>query len=157
MSAAVLAVATEVSPMGDDLPGWLEELRRLAVVEREGPWRLGDHLNEGVRRYGVAYRVAADAAGRQVAYMRNLAWVAKRVPPENRRPDLAWRAHRAVAQLREREQRAWLAAAAEHGWTSTELERELSAAGDAASLAFPNAERTSGSCPTCGRYWGETA
>ena len=47
--------------------------------------------------------------------------VARRVPRENRRPDLSWSAHAAVARLPHQQQREMLKRAEERGWNSEQL------------------------------------
>ena len=50
--------------------------------------------------------------------------VARRVPIRNRRPNLSWSAHAAVARLDHAGQRKLLAMAEKQGWSSEELRVE---------------------------------
>ena len=51
--------------------------------------------------------------------------VARRVPARNRRPNLSWSAHAAVARLPYPLQRRMLAQAEKHGWNSDELRKKV--------------------------------
>lgn len=51
--------------------------------------------------------------------------VARRVPPQNRRPELSWSAHAAVARLTHEQQRKMLAEAAKQGWNSDDLRKQV--------------------------------
>ena len=62
--------------------------------------------------------VSADQLQRYVS-------VARRVPAENRNPDLSWSLHAVVARFDPEEQRTWLARAARQGWTSEDLRRRV--------------------------------
>jgi hypothetical protein len=51
--------------------------------------------------------------------------VARRIPPQNRRPALSWSAHAAVARLTHPEQRRMLALAEKEGWNSDDLHKKV--------------------------------
>ncbi len=53
--------------------------------------------------------------------------IARRVPPRNRRDNLSWSAHAAVARLSDGDQRKMLLAAERNGWTSEELRKRARA------------------------------
>lgn len=53
--------------------------------------------------------------------------VARRVPPQNRRPALSWSCHAMVARLPHGQQRRMLAEAERRGWTSEELRKRVQA------------------------------
>jgi len=113
------ALVVEDEAMGRDR--WAAVLREVGPTAARS-WYAGDLLAFGERQYGDGtYEAAADALGYGVGSLRNLASVSRRVPPEVRRPDLPWRAHRVVAKLDPTEQRDWLARAAENDWTTDEL------------------------------------
>lgn len=140
--------------------GWESALGRLVPLEQGASWWLGDLLVFGEKRYGETYEAALKTTGRSLQTLKNLAWVARRVKPAVRRADLPWRSHRVVAPLVEEEQVKWLAMAAEHGWTSDELGRELRAArsqGGAGGGEFPNPEnrnlKPDYRCPECFHEW----
>jgi len=146
--ASASRFATESSPAGElpAIPGiefgetvlrvrdeplprhrWEAALRRLGSQERGSRWWLGDLLVFGGKRYGETYDAAADQTGLTVGTLMNLASVARKVPPENRDPNLPWRAHRVVAPLPHDEQRRWLSAARAEDWTADDLEQRLRA------------------------------
>lgn len=95
-------------------------------------WWTGDWLNWGEDHYGERYAQALSATGWSLSTLEVYAWVAKRVPVENRRPDLSFSHHKAVAHLPPEQQRDLLTRAAEGdedggGWTSERLQREVRA------------------------------
>jgi hypothetical protein len=51
--------------------------------------------------------------------------VARRVPPQNRHPELSWSAHAAVARLNHNLQRKFLAQAEREGWNSDDLRKQV--------------------------------
>ena len=102
----------------------------LRTVEGSIQWWVGDWLNFGECHYGERYAQALDATGWTLSTLEVYAWVAKRVPVENRRLDLSFSHHKVVAQLPPAEQQALLTTAAagdaEGGaWTYERLAREV--------------------------------
>jgi hypothetical protein len=115
--------ATSLKVTGDLPPGgWSAALRRLAPLERGTSWWLGDLLVYGGKDM---YAVAAKETGFSTGSLHNLAYMSRRIPPDERRPDLPWRVHRVVAPLVPEERQQWLADTAERGWTSDELRRRI--------------------------------
>jgi len=88
-------------------------------------WWVGDWLTFGEREYGEAHAQALDAIGWDPATVLQYAWVCRQVAPDERRDDLTFFHHREVAALDPAGQRAWLARAAEGGWSVERLRREL--------------------------------
>ena len=103
-----------------ELDQWAGPLRFALWCQRASPWWIGDLLNAGDARFGEAFSqvcegpVSADMLQRYES-------VARRVPPENRHPDLSWSAHAAVARLPHDQQRRMLSLAETNGWTSEQL------------------------------------
>ncbi len=103
-----------------DLREWAGPLQFAIWCQRASPWWIGDLLNAGDAAFGEDFsqvcegEVSADMLQRYES-------VARRVPPENRHPNLSWSAHAAVARLAHDEQRVMLRRAEERGWSSEVL------------------------------------
>jgi hypothetical protein len=106
------------------LEQWAGPLQFALWCQRASPWWIGDLLNAGDAGFGEAFSqvcegcVSADQLQRYES-------VARRVPPENRRPNLSWSAHAVVARLPHDQQRSMLRLAEENGWSSEELRRQV--------------------------------
>ena len=102
------------------LEEWAEPLQYALWCQRASPWWIGDLLNAGDVHFGEEFsqvcegQVSADMLQRYES-------VARRVPPENRSPNLSWSAHAAVARLPHDRQREMLRRAEENGWSSEQL------------------------------------
>lgn len=99
---------------------WLGPLQFALWCQRASPWWIGDLLNSGDARFGEAFSQACEGLVSADMLQRYEA-VARKVPPENRRPGLSWSAHAAVARLPASRQREMLGLAEQHGWNSAEL------------------------------------
>lgn len=132
---------------------WESALRRVVRLERGAQWWVGDLIAYGEHRYGETYTAAIEATGRSLQTLKIYSWVSRHISPEDRRPELAWRSHRLVASLPRDEQVEWLGRAADEGWNSEELERELRAArDDDGDFADPEADPDF-RCPHCSHEW----
>jgi len=99
---------------------WAQPLMVAIWCQRASPWWIGDLLNAGDARFGEAFSQVCE--GHVSAEMlQRYESVARRVPRENRRPDLSWSAHAAVARLPHQQQREMLKRAEERGWNSEQL------------------------------------
>ena len=101
-------------------------LRFALWCQAGAPWWIGDLLNAGDERFGEMFsqvcegQISADQLQRYES-------VARRVPAENRNPNLSWSAHAAVARLPPDGQRTLLRRAESSGWTSAVLARKARA------------------------------
>lgn len=102
---------------------WLE------AAEQGIQWWIGDWMVYGESRYGDQYVQALESTGWAIATIRQYQWVCEKVPRQNRRSDLSFFHHRAVAELDAKDQAAWLKKAAEGDagdtWTVDRLRREI--------------------------------
>ncbi len=89
---------------------------------------LGDWLIFGEGTFGERWAQAAEATGLAEQTLLRIMAVCRGVPPSRRRDDVSWSVHAAVYTLPAREQRTWLARAAEHRWGYAELRKAMQAA-----------------------------
>lgn len=82
-----------------DLREWLEHGRRLGVIGRAVGWWIGDWLRYGSHRFGERYARAARITGYDTQTLMNMAYVASRYDPSERRTTLSWTHHAEVAGL----------------------------------------------------------
>lgn len=103
---------------------WVGPLQFALWCQRASPWWIGDLLNAGDAEFGESFSQACEGkiSGEMLQRYES---VARRVPPENRRPDLSWSSHVMVARLTSADQRKMLHLAEENGWSSEELRRHV--------------------------------
>jgi hypothetical protein len=111
-------------PHGPPLEEWAGPLRFALWCQQGAPWWIGDLLNAGDARFGEMFSQVCEGAV-SADQLQRYESVARRVPPENRRPGLSWSAHAAVARLPHSVQRKMLDRAEQAGWTSTVLQRKV--------------------------------
>jgi hypothetical protein len=104
---------------------WQGPLQFALWCQRASPWWIGDLINAGEDLFGEAFgQVCGETLS--IDMVDRYAAVARRVPPQNRRPALSWSAHAAVASLPWDEQRRVLAEAELNGWGSEEVRKAVS-------------------------------
>lgn len=96
-------------------------------VHRSAKWWIGDWLNFGEGAFGERYAQAHDATGLTIAYLQNIAWVARNVLPSRRRDGISFSLHAEVASLPPDAQTLWLDRAIKNDWSTRDLRRELAA------------------------------
>ena len=97
-------------------------LRFALWCQQGGKWWIGDLLNHGDARFGEMFSQVCEGQV-SASLLQQYESVARRVPPENRRPNLSWSCHAAVARLPSASQRRLLAKAEQYGWNSSILAR----------------------------------
>ncbi len=102
---------------------WLGPLQFALWCQKASPWWIGDMLNAGDTMFGESFSQACEGyiSGDQLQRYES---VARRVPAENRNPNLSWSCHVAVARLSSPGQRRLLAQAEQNGWNSEELRKK---------------------------------
>ncbi len=106
------------------LSAWEGPLQFALWCQRASPWWIGDLINRGEDLFGEEFgEVCGETLSTEM--VSRYASVARRVPPQNRRPALSWSAHAVVARLPSAEQRRMLALAEDQGWNSEELRRQV--------------------------------
>ena len=115
---------------------WTDIGRTLLVYERAAMWWLGDWFAYGERTFGDdCYQAVPEYANNTV---RIAEWVARSIPPEERRADLPFSFHQVVAALDPAIRIAILASAAEERWTRTELRAAVRYVRDGAAGEAPS-------------------
>lgn len=107
-----------------ELADWKGPLQFAIWCQRASPWWIGDMINAGEDIYGEEF-AAVWGETLSTEMVSRYASVARRVPPQNRRPALSWSAHAAVARLNHAEQRRMLTLALKEGWSSDDLYKQV--------------------------------
>lgn len=120
-----------------------EEWERMGhQISQFGRWTsfaIGDWLNWGMEAFAESdvwaqateatpserYDVGNRVTGLRVETLRNYSSVCNRVPIENRRSELSFRSHDAVAALDLEDQVVWLDRAVDNGWDSVDLREAI--------------------------------
>ena len=124
LSPTALSVEGRGAGSGPPLEDWAGPLRFALWCQQGAPWWIGDLLNAGDARFGEMFSQVCEGAV-SADQLQRYESVARRVPPENRRPGLSWSAHAAVARLPHAVQRKMLDRAERAGWTSAVLLRKV--------------------------------
>ena len=101
-------------------------LRFALWCQQGSKWWIGDLLNHGDDRFGEMFSQVCEGQI-SAGLLQQYESVARRVPPENRNPNVSWSCHAAVARLPGPSQRRLLAKAEEYGWNSAILARRARA------------------------------
>ena len=101
-------------------------LRFALWCQKGAAWWIGDLLNDGDERFGEMFSQVCEGQI-SASLLQRYESVARRVPRENRRPNLSWSCHAAVARLPGVAQRRLLTKAEEYGWNSSILARRARA------------------------------
>ena len=104
---------------------WMRIGKALHVAADSTTWWLGDWLVYGQDRYPERYRKAIEDTSLDYQTLRNYAWIARKVPPDRRRPGLSMQHHAEVAALSPAEQDRWLDLSEKHAWSRNELRRHI--------------------------------
>lgn len=119
---------------------WRAAGAAIALVGEAYQWLVGDWLTIGEHRWGRSYQEAAAALGLEYNTVKDWAWVAANVDLSIRTDKLPWSAHRLIASIEsDDDKRAWLAAAADNGWSVARLRAELQMATTGELPARPSA------------------
>lgn len=129
MSTDLIRLPARFSPTSLALPRrltfaeWRELGRALGRIGSGHQWWIGEWLLYGEHHYGEKYKEAsAILGGLYTAHtLENIQWVADRVQDSRRRESLTWTHHETVAGFEPAEQKRWLRAAEENGWTTADL------------------------------------
>jgi hypothetical protein len=106
---------------------WTVLVHRLLDVHDKTKWAIADALIWGESHRPEEFGQVFDRETFGDRYEQISSWmrVAKRIPPERRKPSLSWSAHRAVSHLEPDKRDRWLDRAEAEGWRSNELEAEV--------------------------------
>ena len=101
------------APSGLSFEAWLEDGQRIRRYARALQFAIGDWINVGEQRYGEKYLQALEVTEYSLGSLQNMAYVARNVKLHDRREDVSYSHHQAVAALPAPEQREVLRQAAE--------------------------------------------
>jgi hypothetical protein len=104
---------------------WVSVIRGLSNCEQSIMFWLGDAMVYGEDRFNDQWSQILDESGYAQGTINNAMYVSRRVKPEDRRPELKYGHHYAVASLEPRQQRHWLARAVEGGLSIAELKKAV--------------------------------
>lgn len=125
---------------------WASEAPTLIRVAQSAMWWLGDYLAYGEARWPDKWAQVIEATGYSEQTLKNALWVSTRIPPSERRLDVPFSQHRAVASLDPQPRRKLLDEAATRNLSEYEVRtrvREIKAEVAAGGTAPPPApERT---------------
>lgn len=97
----------------------------LQWMETSLSWVIGDWLTYGEKYFAEKFAQAITMTGHKAGTIDQYRWVAERVAPANRDPDLSFSHHREVADLAPKEQRRMLKKAKRESWNVQELRAAL--------------------------------
>jgi hypothetical protein len=106
---------------------WKSLGSRVAMYSSASAWWLGDWLVFGEQKYGQRYKEAVSQTGLDYKTLRNYAVVARRFDVSRRRDNVPFQHHAEVCSLPDTEQDHWLDLATRHGWSKSELRRQMRA------------------------------
>lgn len=107
-------------------------VRTIRRVQDNIQWFQGDLFNliEATHKDEASQIIDAEETGMSSSTVRNLQWVAEKVPEENRIIAPTWSHAQAVASLTPLKQRKWLEKAREEDWSVAKLKSEVAASED---------------------------
>jgi hypothetical protein len=111
------------------IEGWKALGVKIAVYSGATCWWLGDWLAFGQMKYGRRYREGIAVTGLGYQTLRNYAVVSRRFELSRRRDNVSFQHHAEVCALSDDDQDLWLDLAAERGWSTSELRRQVRSAG----------------------------
>jgi hypothetical protein len=109
--AGAVEISRYITPTGLQLDPdvgyreWYSIGRTILFLHEWTPWAIGDWLNFGEDRFPMRYHQAAEITGRSIKTMMNLAYIARAIPPDERREELPIAYHDAVCSIKEPEKR----------------------------------------------------
>lgn len=105
---------------------WDDLGQKLAPIGKSIGFILGDWINYGSQKnYGEKYDEAIARTGIDYGYLRNMAYVARKVDLSCRRDNLAFEHHAVVAKLKPDEQSHWLDMTKQHKLTVRRLRKSI--------------------------------
>lgn len=104
---------------------WERDVLRLIEVRRRIEFALGDALAFGEGRWGERASQVLEATGFAEQTLKNLATVSRKIPPEDRRPTLAWSVQEAAAFLEPADRNLILDQAEANNWNREETREQV--------------------------------
>lgn len=126
-SRDLLEKHTRFTPVSLELMGdiafeeWQALLLHVGAVSKASRWWVGDALVYGESCFGEMYSQAINDIGISYSALSNIVYTCKKIPPEERRPELSFTMHQELAHLPKEEREKWLDYAVETGATTKEI------------------------------------
>lgn len=105
---------------------WIDLMQTLVRLEMAFQFAIGDALVFGEARYGEKYSQVMEVTQLSYQSLANMVWVSKKVPIENRNPELSWTHHRVIASVDQIDQVGLLEMARTQGLSATDLHQHIS-------------------------------
>lgn len=144
-----------------ELEEWVLAGRKFGQISRCSQWWIGDWICFGNAKWGEKYIEAARITGYDVASLRNMASVARQIPPSLRSDKLSYSHHALLTSLPDPEKRAWIRRAIADRLSVADLRLELRGRpsrnpsgdehADGEAPLNEGADRSLGICPQCGQ------
>ncbi len=128
---AELSGAVEFGPLGltflreIEYGAWERLGKALQYMDSAVHWWIGDWIRYGERRWGEKYTQALNETPFQYDTLRHDVYVAERIDPGRRRPNLSWSHHQEVASLPPAVQDHWLNRAEKGQWNRETLRQRI--------------------------------
>lgn len=106
---------------------WLKMGQTLREIDGCVQWWIGDWLNFGEEKYGEKYAQALDETDYEYGSLRNMKWVASKIPYHARRDKLSYSIHQEVAPLDAKDQEKILALAEKNGLSRQDVREKVRA------------------------------
>jgi hypothetical protein len=117
-------------PHGLSYDDWRQAGLRLDLIKDWTNFAIGDWVQFGEAKWSEQYVQAASELKIHPERLRQLRWVAYKVPPRSRNTNLTWSHHLEVAALNtEKEMVEWLSKAEQENWQTRELKAAIYEAG----------------------------
>lgn len=111
-----------IAPPNITYQDWLKAGEVIRRIDRLKNFAMGDWIAIGEQKFGEMYAQAMDDfEWGSYSKLSKLVWVARSIPPGNRRVELTWTHHHHVAKLKPEEQSYWLQVAIDEKLTSDDL------------------------------------
>ena len=140
-------------PAGLSIEAWGGLLARTGTISNATPWWMGDLMLHGENAYGESHTQYLPDDEHSIATLTAARWVASRIPPERRRPELSWSIHKEVASCEPADQDKYLDLAQAEGLSVRHLRERIADKKKRSSSRSPNSQ---GALAYSGQRTGKT-
>ncbi len=128
-------------PPGLTFERWEALGKTLKAMEKGVQFWVGDWLNYGEREFGDRYVQAVEETGYTHGALRNMAWVAKEIPPSSRDDTLTFSHYRSLARVEPEKRQEWVEQIKEKEMSVGELNGRLNAKGYKGTMVYTPQEQ----------------